>query len=301
MITTSSTSLAASTPLPISDDSDQFESPAESPSQLEEYSLHTASKPPRFQLDEDINNSQGNPPTSEGFTAEQITDNFGDEKEDSHRTVEQSFDDDEHDDVVNNNAVPTSKCSSPPLKGLMEKLTRDTIESRESLQITPLKSQSTDKTFAKPNKVSNPSSTLIEPTRLFSPIPMLSELVETKKEKLMKSLDEAKRRHTSVTLHKREPQGYFSPTMVKHSTDSEISTTSSTLHGKQYSFSPPTELHIHPKSTQSTNEFDDTAPFVFSPPLTRSAARRMKDKDADTSMTTGNHASTRKKGQGRYV
>lgn len=304
-LTTTAVSIAASTPLPNSDDSDLFESPAESPSQLEENSLHEISKPPKLQLDEDdeISAVQHAPDGSqERFIVEEVMDDFDEEKEDTHRSVEQSVDDLEDKEVPSEATIPTSKAPSPPLKGLMEKLARDSISSMVSLRVTPLKPQSSD---AKPSpsvqqQTVSSFSPQVEPTRLFSPIPLLSELVETKKEKLMKSLEEVKKRHTTAIMHHKdyEKQGYFSPTMVKH-TDGEISTTSSTLHGTQYSFSPPTEMKVDQTTTKSHTSDIDAASFVFSPPLTRSAARRMKEKESDKLVPFSEYGSTRKKGRGR--
>lgn len=304
-LTTNVVSLATSTPLPPSDDSDQFESPVESPSQLEGHFFQVESTPPRFQLygDQDVSMTLDKPSIADSnVPLDQVMDgNIGGEKGDSHRAVDQSFDDQDHGQEFHKSVVTASK-PSPPLKGLMEKLTRESITSMEPLKVTPLKSKSGDKAIENPMhpvQTSTTPSSLAEPTRLFSPIPLLSQLVETKREKLKKSLDEVKGRHSSVTLEQKEKQAYFSPTMVKYPTDSGVSA-SSTLLGKQYSFSPPTELHVEQKSSRpSISEFDSTS-FVFSPPLTRSAARRMK-KDTDMSMSVSEHTETKKKGKGRYV
>lgn len=299
LTTTSISSIAASTPLPISDDSDQFESPAESPSQLEQYSLCDASKPPKFLLDDDseVNIQEGETCVLQEEAAVNEVMNYLGDKEDSHRTVEQSTDTEEDSHPAEDDAVSTT-IPSPPLKGLMEKLTR------ESVDITPLKVQSADKAPENPTpSVQIPTScsgSYVEPTRLFSPIPMWSELVESKKEKLMKSLTETKLRHSAITVHQKEKQTYFSPTMVKYSTDTGVSSTSATLVEKEYHFSPPTEMHpIDQTSTKSISEFDMTS-FVFSPPLTRSAARRMKGKGSDLSATFIDTTSMKKRGKGRY-
>ena len=114
-LTTTAVSIAASTPLPNSDDSDLFESPAESPSQLEENSLHEISKPPKLQLDEDdeISAVQHAPDGSqERFIVEEVMDDFDEEKEDTHRSVEQSVDDLEDKEVPSEATIPTSKAVS---------------------------------------------------------------------------------------------------------------------------------------------------------------------------------------------
>lgn len=301
LTTTAISSVAASTPLPVSDDSDQFESPAESPSQLEQHSLRDSSKPPKFLLDEEneVSNTQGEPCVAQEEAGVHDAMNYLGDKEDSHRTVEQSTDVEEDGLPTEGDAVLTT-IPSPPLKGLMEKLTR------QSVHITPLKEHPADKAPEKPTppvQASASSSTLyVEPPPLFSPIPMWSELIESKKEKLMKSLTKTKLRHSAVTVHQKEKQSYFSPTMVKYSTDTAgVSSTSSTLVEKQYHFSPPTEMHpVDQTPTKSTGEFDITS-FVFSPPLTRSAARRMKGKGSDTSTSIINTTSVKKRGKGRYA
>ena len=284
-LTTTAVSMAASTPLPISDDSDQFESPAESPSQLKECSVQITAKPPRFQLDEDdeIVPVQRTPYGSqEVHVAEDKPDIVNDKDEDSHRNVEQSLDDD------GDNGVP-SEAAVPELQG---KLTRDSVS---SMMYSSQKVQSPHELFAKPTPPVHVASPCTEPARIFSPIPMLSELVESKKVKLMKSLDETKKRHTAAI----KDQRYFSPTMVKRTTGSEISTTTSTLHGTQYSFSPPTEMHDHQLAKSPTSEANNMASFVFSPPLTRSAARRIKEKGGDLSLPVSDSTSTAKKGRGK--
>ena len=352
-LATTATSMAINTPLPMSDDSDEFESPAESPSQLVQY-LHDSSRPPRFVLDEDDEmkvSEEDKPCSSRDQDGRGDDDYFGDDGGDGHRSVDQSLDDDEEDrhretpqvsdvptkdkvksarksyvpsfeqssDVptITTTTIPTpiptstttatattasttatTPVSAQPLKRLMEKLTRD------SLQITPLKQQSAGSSGAKATPPVHVSSPMAEPARLFSPIPLLSELVESKKEKLMKSLEEAKKRHSaSVTAQQPEKQTYFSPTMVKRTADSsESSKVKSTPLGKQYSFSPPTEMHVDQEPTSVTSsEFDSVNTFVFSPPMTRSAARRMREKSEDRPVPLAGQTATRKRGRGRYV
>ena len=300
LTTTAAVSIAASTPLPSSDDSDLFKSPAESPSQLEESSLQDLIKPPRFHLDEgdDVIPVQDMPYESQ--EAENQVDEFNDKNEDSHRSVEQSFDDKDG-GLSSESTAPVSQ------SGSQQKVLMDSVK---SVMPSPLKVQSPaiptppppihvssmeQAVPAKPTPPVHVVSSSAEPARLFSPIPLFSELIESKKVKLMKSIDETKKRHTAVI----KERSYFSPTMVKHTTDSGISTTASTLQGTQYSFSPPAEMHDHQVTKSPTIEADNMTPFVFSPPLTRSAARRMKGKDGDMSALVSDSTSTAKKGRGR--
>ena len=299
-LTTTAVSIAASTPLPSSDDSDLFKSPVESPSQLEDTSLQNVTKPPRFQLDEGDNmiSVEDMPHKSQ-----EVHDGEDDKTEDSHRSVEQSLDD-EDGDAPSETTVPLTQ------SGLQEKPAGDSVSSvvpsplqlqsphelaaKGTLPIHVISSSAEQVVFAKPTPPMHVSSSA-EPARLFSPIPLLSELVESKKVKLMKSIEETKRRHaTSI-----KEQRYFSPTMVKHTADIGISTTASTLQGTQYSFSPPTEMHDHQVSKTPASEAKHMSSFVFSPPLTRSAARRMKEKSGDVSVPVINSTSAAKKGIGR--
>jgi hypothetical protein len=274
--------MAASTPLPSSDDSDLFKSPAESPSQLEDSSLQNMTKPPRFQLDEGDNMIPVEDMPCESQEVHAGEDELYDKTEDSHRSVEQSLDDED-------GGVPSETIIPLTQSGLQKKLARDSFG---SMAPSPLGLQSPRELVTPPRRVvssvmeqavsAKPAppvhvSSSAEPARLFSPIPLLSELVESKKVKLMKSIEETKRRHaTSI-----KEQSYFSPTMIKHTADSGISTTASTLQGTQYSFSPPTEMHDHQVSKTPASEAKHLSSFVFSPPLTRSAARRMKEKGDD--------------------
>ena len=356
-LATTATSMAVNTPLPMSDDSDEFESPAESPSQLAEYSWHGSSTPPRFQLDEDVEMkvSEEKPPevrddagTEDGHrTVDQSLEEEGDEEReipDGHRTVDQSLEDDgdvempelsegppkverkllqeslTSTSVQSGDTPPTTTTGStstgitttagtpkthmssqPVMKGLLEKLTRDSIV---SLNITPLKERSEGSVYAKATPPIRTSSPSAEPSRFFSPIPMLSELVESKKEKLMKSLEEAKKRHAaSVTLHQPNKQTYFSPTMVKHTTDSgESSKVTPAPIGEHYSFTPPKEVHVEQKSADVTaTDFDSVNTFVFSPPMTRSATRRIREKSEERVGPAVDQTTTKKRGRGRYV
>lgn len=297
--------MAASTPLPSSDDSDLFKSPAESPSQMEDSSVQNVTKPPKFQLDEgdDTIPVQDMPYESQEMYAGE--DELNDKNEDSHRSVEQSLDDED-------GGVPSETTVQLTQSGLQEKPTRDSVSSvvpsplkvlsphELAAKCTPpihvVHSSTKQAVSAKPTPPVHVSSSA-EPARLFSPIPLLSELVESKKVKLLKSIDETKRRHTAGI----KERSYFSPTMVKHTTDSGISTTASTLKGTQYSFSPPTEMHDYQVAKSPASEANNLASFVFSPPLTRSAARRMREKGDDVSAPVSDSTSTAKKGKGRRL
>ena len=291
-LTTTAISVAASTPLPGSDDSDQFESPAESPSQLEEHLMQNITKPPKLELDEhdEVIPVQDTPREShESCSTEVQLDDSNFKNEDSHRSVEQSFED------KDSCSVPSKPTLSFPPSGLQEKLPRDSVS---SIIHSPLKVQSPHEPTAQPAPpVHVVSST--EPARVFSPIPLLSELIESKKVKLMKSIGETKKRHTAAI---KDQSYYFSPTMVKHTINDEMPMVTSTLQGTQYSFSPPTDMY-DPKAAKSpTVEADGVAPFVFSPPLTRSAARRLKEKgDNGTSSFVGDPTSVAKKERERYA
>ena len=293
--------MAASTPLPSSDDSDLFKSPAESPSQLADSSLQNITMPPKFQLDEGDNMISVEDMPHESQEVDAGEDELNDKTEDSHRSVEQSLDD-EDGDAPSKIIVPLTQ------SGLQEKPARDSISSvapsplklqsphelaaKSSLPIYMVSSSAEQAVSAKPTPPVHVSSSA-EPVRLFSPIPLLSELVESKKVKLLKSIEETKRRHaTSI-----KEQSYFSPTMVKHTADSGISTTASTVQGTQYSFSPPTEMHDHQVSKTPASEAKHISSFVFSPPLTRSAARRMKEKGGDASVPVIDLTSAAKKGR----
>ena len=233
------------------------------------------------------------------YESQEAEDQVGDKNEDSHRSVEQSLDD-EDGGLLSESTVPDSQ------SGLQESSVVPSppkLQSPHKLSAIPTPpihvSSSTEQAVsAKPTPPVRVVSSSAEPARLFSPIPLFSELVESKKVKLMKSIDETKRQHTAVI----KERSYFSPTMVKHTTDSRISTTASTLQGTQYSFSPPVEMHDHQVAKSPTSEADNMTPFVFSPPLTRSAARRMKEKGSDMSAPVSDSTSTTKKGRGRrYV
>ena len=302
-LTTTAASMAASTPLPSSDDSDLFKSPAESPSQLEDSSLQNTTKPLRFELDEGDNIFPVEDMPCESQEVHVGEEEEKDENEDSHRSVEQSLDDED-------GHVPSEPTVPLIQSGLQEKLMKDSVC---SVATSPLELQSPHKlaakgtpsmhvvsfsteqaVSAKPTPPVHVTSS-VEPVRLFSPIPLLSELVESKKVKLMKSIEETKRRHAAGI----KERSYFSPTMVKHTTDSGISTTASTFQGTQYSFSPPTEVHDHQLAKTPASEANNMASFVFSPPLTRSAARRMKEKESDMSVPVTDATSMSKKGRGR--
>ena len=298
-LTTTAVSVAASTPLPSSDDSDLFKSPAESPSQLEESSVQNVTKPPKFLLDEgdDII-----PVEDMAYESQEVCagEDENDKNEDSHRSVEQSLDEED-------GGVPSETPAPLTQSGLQEKPTKDSVSSMAPKLQSPheaaakgtppihVASSSTEQAasakFTPPVHVSSSA----EPARLFSPIPLLSELVESKKVKLLKSIEETKRRHTAGI----KERSYFSPTMVKRTTDSGISTTASTLQGTQYSFSPPTEMYEHHVAKSPGSEAHHMTSFVFSPPLTRSAARRMKEKSGDTPAPVIDSTSTAKKGRGR--
>ena len=192
-MTTTAASMAASTPLPSSDDSDLFKSPAESPSQLGDSSLQNITMPPRFQLDEGDNMISVEDMPHESQEVDAGEDELNDKTEDSHRSVEQSLDD-EDGDAPSKIIVPLTQ------SGLQEKPARDSISSvapsplklqspheraaKGTLPIYVVSSSAEQAVSAKPTPPVHVSSSA-EPVRLFSPIPLLSELVESKKIKLL--------------------------------------------------------------------------------------------------------------------
>ena len=160
--------------------------------------------------------------------------------------------------------------------------------------------------------------------RLASPI-FVSDLIESKKKKLQTQLAETRRLDVSQ-LRTTPPSsaGHSSPadaqakvrvvrdrlsaTMVTQLRESMTkpeaaletgpeATVTQTLQGTQFGFSPPARLVSSPpppvQSLQrEASERTPTHSFVFSPPLTRSSARRLREKSVEGGFESGSTAMT---------
>lgn len=219
---------------------------------------------------------------------------------------------------------------STPLQGWMEKLTRDSLTSSVSLRITPvskppathiISSSTASSLFSSPlTPVS--MTTKPGPSQLFSPVPYLSDLLQAKREKLQTYYEAQKQRGVtalkatmkstqsdSVSLttpisrdssDQKDSVSKFSATMVQSASTlaSPLATPNTDM---QYSFTPPTRVlsDAHPPVLQES----DPISFVFSPPLTRSAARRRHgdSQSREGSVEPTPQTQPKKHRRGRYV
>ena len=361
-LTTTSTSVAAQTPLPSSDDSDLFLSPLQSPSDLNDTTAvsslsSSVSTVPSLSLsvggdtqtifkealeeavemetaeqneeqterkDEELTTKEcenKRPSSAEEGTDEQQQSSRNERVE----TPPMSVADKEQSKVKAKRATQTAApmAASPAMKELMSQLTRKTISSEVSLQVTPLSGRvsthfSNKSTSSLSSSVASPpvSTSSTAATKMtgtfFSPIPMLDELIAAKHRKLKRSLDESKKHELAriaVGPHV-EQKNFFSTTMVQQMKTKEatVESATTTLKGSQYSFSPPAEMRVESEPANvSSPPTEETHPasFVFSPPLTRSATRRLRS-SGDTSILSNEQqlekeaSGHRKRGKSRY-
>ena len=143
-------------------------------------------------------------------------------------------------------------------------------------------------------------------TQLFSPVPYLSDLIQAKKDKLHSSFQQLKQRDMYSI---KAPQKTISPMVNQSSFSASMVPNVDVPTGTSYNFSPPTQVPVDAHTTSvTTPERSESMSYVFSPPLTRSAARQRREGSCSVSressveptLPVGSEA-VRRKPRGRCV
>ncbi len=170
---------------------------------------------------------------------------------------------------------------------------------RNPQNTTPAVSNS--RLFAPVTKAMTPAS------QFFSPVPYLSDLIQAKKDKLHSSFQQLKQRDLDNI---KTPQRTTSPMVNQSSFSASMVPSVGVATGSLYNFSPPTQVQVDAHTTNVTPPEDsESMSFVFSPPLTRSAARRKRDdsfsvsreSSVEPTLPPSGGSEVRRKSRGRCV